>query len=94
MSRRYEFITPSERTAEKKENPNKVVCTFTQVCTYKNQYGRYPVRQFKLNADNEFVSIKDFELNKIKLKILLKGLNPTPINATQRCPLIMYLLQI
>lgn len=59
----YTFIKPSERDFVP-ENPNKIVATFTQVCTFPTTEGKYQVRQYKSNNNDEFVSIKDYELTK------------------------------
>lgn len=63
----YTFVKPGERN-EEPVDLNKVVATFTQVCTFPKHNGRYLIRQYKSNVIDEFISIKDYELSKQQIK--------------------------
>lgn len=76
-NQKYYFTTPKSSVENYMYNPtiqNKITI-FYQVCVFKNPWThKYHIRKFVLNANNEFVEIKDYQLTEKIYKKFTEGL--------------------
>lgn len=62
---KYKFIT---RTEPNLISSNDNLFFFYQICTFPNYKNRFQMRKFIINDNNEFVSVKTFNLTKKQCK--------------------------